>query len=73
MTHARRVRQFEQVRDRYGRFLESVLWKLTGERDLFAEALQNALLAMWQYLDKLDGPGPGGYIYRITLSAARKA
>jgi RNA polymerase sigma factor (sigma-70 family) len=53
--------------------LTSVLWKLTGDRELFVEAMQNALLGMWQNVEKLNGKKAGAYIYRIALTANSKA
>ena len=50
-------------------FLASVLWKLTGDRELFTEAMQYALLAMWQHVEKLNSKKAGAYIYRIALTA----
>jgi len=68
-----RVETFEQVRAKYIRFLASVLWKLTGDRELFTEAMQYALLGMWQNIEKLNSKKAGAYIYRIALSANSKA
>lgn len=53
--------------------LTSVLWKLTGDKELFVEAMQNALLGMWQNVEKLNGKKAGAYIYRIALTANSKA
>jgi RNA polymerase sigma factor (sigma-70 family) len=69
MKYARRVEIFKQVRAEYGGFLAAVLWKLTGDRELFAEALQYALLGMWRNVEKLNGERSGAYIYRIALTA----
>ncbi len=69
MKYARRVDIFKQVRAEYAGFLTSVLWKLTGDRELFTEALQYALLGMWRNVEKLNGKKAGAYIYRIALSA----
>jgi RNA polymerase sigma factor (sigma-70 family) len=69
MDKSRRLELFEKVRSQYGNFLTAVLWKLTGERELFAEAYQTALLKIWQNVEKLDSPAAGAYIYRIALSA----
>ncbi len=69
MKYAKRVEIFKQVRAEYGGFLASVLWKLTGDKELFAEALQYALLGMWRNVEKLNGKKPGAYIYRIALTA----
>ena len=73
MKYSRRVEVFEQVRAKYAGFLASVLWKLTGDRELFTEAMQYALLGMWQSVEKLNGKKAGAYIYRIALTANSKA
>jgi len=64
---------FEEVRSRHAEFLTSVLWKLTGDKELFEEALQYSLLQMWRHLEKLKGKKAASYIYRIALSANSKA
>jgi RNA polymerase sigma factor (sigma-70 family) len=64
---------FEKLRIEYTGYLTSTLWKLTGDADIFAEALQYALLGIWMNLEKLTGPQAGAYIYRIALSANSKA
>ena len=53
--------------------MDSVIWKLTGDRELFTEAMQYALLGMWQHIDKLNGKKATAYIYRILLSANSRA
>ena len=73
MKHSERVEYFEKIRARYSVFLPSILWKLTGDRELFTEAMQYALLGMWQNVEKLDGKKAAGYIYRIALTANSKA
>ena len=73
MRHAQKLRQFDAVMQSHGRFLESAIWKLTGNRELFSEAWQNALLGVWQHIEKLDQSGTGGYLYRIALSSVSKA
>jgi RNA polymerase sigma factor (sigma-70 family) len=73
MRHADRVEVFDRLRARHLRFLTAVLWRLTGDRELFAEAMQYALLGLWQHAQKLEGAKAGGYIYRIALSANSKA
>ena len=73
MKHSERLEIFERVRAEYEAFLPAVLWKLTGDKELFAEAMQNALLLMWKNAEKLEGKKAGGYIYRIALSANSKA
>ena len=73
MKYSRQVEIFRQARTRHIEFLASVLWKLTGDRELFTEAMQYALLGMWQNVEKLNGEKAGAYIYRIALTANSKA
>lgn len=73
MKYSKRAEIFRQLRSKYAGFLASVLWKLTGDRELFAEAMQNVLLGMWQNVEKLNGKKAGAYIYRIALTANSKA
>jgi len=73
MRYSERLEIFEKVRVQYSPFLVSVLWKLTGDRELFAEAMQYTLLGMWQHADKLAGRKAGAYIYRIALTANSRA
>ena len=68
-----RAEIFEKVRAKYIGLLTSVLWKLTGDRELFTEAMQYALMGMWQHVGKLNGKRAHVYIYRIALSANSKA
>ena len=73
MKYSKRAEVFRQLRTRYSGFLTSVLWKLTGDRELFTEAMQYAMLGMWQNVEKLNGKKAGSYIYRIALTANSKA
>ena len=73
MQQSRRAKEFGEIHLRHKQFLEATLWKLTGNRDTFADALQDALLAMWKHLEKLQGRGAKSYLYRIALTAAGKA
>jgi RNA polymerase sigma factor (sigma-70 family) len=73
MNFSKQAKIFERVRAKYTGFLASVLWKLTGDRELFTEAMQYALLGMWQHVGKLNGKKAGAYIYKIALSANSKA
>jgi RNA polymerase sigma factor (sigma-70 family) len=73
MTHEERVAAFDRLRVRYLRLLTAVLWKLTGDRELFAEAMQYALLGLWQHAEKLEGERATRYLHRIALSANGKA
>ena len=69
MEYSKRLKAFEDVKGRYNSFLTALLWRLTGERELFAEAYQTALMKIWQNVEKLNSPAAIGYIYRIALSA----
>jgi len=73
MKHCERVQLFEKVRATHSVFLVSVLWKLTGDKELFTEAMQYTLLGMWQHVEKLNGRKAGAYIYRIALTANSRA
>jgi RNA polymerase sigma-70 factor (ECF subfamily) len=73
MKYSKRLEIFERVRAEYSVFLISVLWKLTGDRELFAEAMQYTLLGMWRNVEKLNSKKAGAYIYRIALTANSKA
>jgi RNA polymerase sigma factor (sigma-70 family) len=64
---------FEKLKNEYTGYLTSTLWKLTGDTDLFSEAIQYAFLGIWMNLEKLTGPQAGAYIHRIALSANSKA
>ncbi len=73
MTHQERLAVFDELRAKHLGFLTGVLWKLTGDRELFAEAMQDTLLGMWRHLEKLGRENSAGYLYRIALSASAKA
>jgi RNA polymerase sigma factor (sigma-70 family) len=81
MRDSKRLELFEKLNREHAPFINAVLWKLTADADLFAEALQYAMLGIWQNLEKLTGPKAcpersrraGAYIYRIALSANSKA
>jgi RNA polymerase sigma factor (sigma-70 family) len=73
MRYSRRLELFENLKNEYQGYLTGVLWKLTGDADIFDEAYQYALLAIWMNLEKLTNPQAGAYIYRIALSANSKA
>jgi RNA polymerase sigma factor (sigma-70 family) len=73
MKHSKRVEMFSQAKKRYIGFLSSALWKLTGDRELFTEAMQYALLGIWRHIEKLSSKKAGAYIYRIALSANSRA
>jgi len=73
MRHSERVELFEKVRATHSVFLVSVLWKLTGDRELFTEAMQYTLLGIWQHVEKLNSRKAGAYIYRIALTANSRA
>jgi len=73
MEYSRRIEVFSKVKDQYLRLVTAVLWKLTGDREIFEEAMQYALLGMWQHVEKLNGDKAPAYLYRIALSANSKA
>ncbi len=73
MKYSKRAELFRRVKADYIDFLASVLWKLTGDRELFTEAMQYALLGIWKHVEKLNGRQAGAYIYRIALTANSRA
>lgn len=73
MNYAKRAELFRRLRTKHAGYLASVLWKLTGDRELFSEAMQYALLEMWRHIEKLRGKKATAYIYRIVLTANSKA
>ena len=40
---------------------------------MFAESMQNALLAIWRNVETISDKGNNRYIYRVAQSAASKA
>ena len=62
MEHSKRLELFEMARDRYSVFLTKVLWKLTGDREIFTEAMQYSLFSMWQHVEKLKDETAKSYI-----------
>ena len=73
MRYSKRLELFEKLKNDYIGYLTATLWKLTGDADIFDEAIQYALLAVWMNLEKLTSPQAGAYIYRIALSSNSKA
>jgi len=74
MDKSRLLEIFDRVKSQYSGFLTAVLWKLTGERELFEEALQIGLMKIWQNVEKLhNNEKAAAYIYRIALSANSQA
>jgi RNA polymerase sigma factor (sigma-70 family) len=73
MRHDERIEVFDRLRAKHLPFLTAVLWKLASDREIFAEAMQNALLGMWRHVEKLEGANASGYVYRIALSANSRA
>ena len=73
MNYVKRAELFMQLRAKHIDYISSVLWKLTGDRELFTEAMQYTLLGIWQHVEKLNGRKAGAYIYRIVLTANSRA
>lgn len=73
MRYSKRLELFEKLKNEHLGYLTGTLWKLTCDNDIFEEAIQYALLAIWMNLEKLTGPQAGAYIYRIALTANSKA
>jgi len=73
MKQSEQLELFEKLKAEYSAFLLSVIWKLTGDRELFADAMQYTLMGMWEHIEKLNGRKAGAYIYRIALTANSRA
>jgi len=73
MRHDERIEVFDRLRAKHLPFVTAVLWRLAGDREIFAEAMQYALLGIWRHVEKLEGANAHGYIYRIALSANSRA
>jgi len=73
MRHDERIEVFDRLRVKYLPLLTAVLWRLTGDREIFADAMQDALLSMWRHIEKLQGANAHSYLYRIALSANSRA
>lgn len=73
MEHAARLNLFDAVRAEQGSFLEAILWRLTGNRELFVEAMQESLMQVWKHVEQLQGQAGRAYVYRIAQSAASEA
>jgi len=73
MKYSERLEAFGKVQAEQTGFLQAVLWKLTGDEEIFAEAMQYALMGIWRNIEKLKGQKATGYIYKIALSANSKA
>ena len=55
MKYSERKKVFEELKARYGKFLTSVLWKMTNDVGLFEEAFQLSLTEMYRHVEKLRG------------------
>ncbi len=69
MKHSEKVKLFERIQRDYSKMLQAVIWRLCGQKELFADAYQNAQLAIWKHIDKLDGGHAGTYLYKVAMSA----
>jgi RNA polymerase sigma factor (sigma-70 family) len=69
MKDLERATAFYEAKKTYIGFLSTILWQLTGERELFAEAMHCALFGMWRYVDKLQGKKTMETLYHIALTA----
>jgi len=73
MRRDERIEVFDRLRAKHLPLLTAVLWRLSGDREIFAEAMQYALLGMWKHVEKLEATAAHGYVYRIALSANSRA
>lgn len=73
MFNQSRAQRFREIYSDYGPFLKQVLWKMTGDREVFEEALQESLVRIWKYSAKINEPTAKSYLYRIAQSAVAQA
>ena len=73
MFNRSRAQRFREINAEYGQFLKQVLWKMTGRRELFEEALQESLVRIWKHSAKIKEPTAESYLYRIAQSAVAQA
>ena len=69
MDQQKRQELYDDLIARYSNFLTSVLWRLSGNREIFEEAIQNAYMGIWRNVEKLENDRAGSYIYRIAMTA----
>jgi len=70
----KRIERFHAIKKEHVPFLTATLWELTGQRDLFNEAMQHALFGVWQQMDRLSKtPNPKIALYEIALTANQHA
>jgi len=68
-----RAQRFREINTEYGQYLKLLLWKMTGQRELFEEALQESLVRIWKHSGKIKEPTAKSYLYRIAQSAVAQA
>ncbi len=73
MFRQSRSQQFRRITAEHGEFLKQVLWKMTGLRELFEEALQESLVRIWKHGSKVKQSTAKAYLYRIAQSAVAQA
>ncbi len=73
MFNQSRAQRFREINTDYGQFLKQVLWKMTGDREVFEEALQESLVRIWKHCSKIKEPTAKSYLYRIAQSSVAQA
>lgn len=62
---------FRELYFRYNKLLHPFLYQLTGSVDITSELIQETMLRIWLYRDKLaEAEQPRAYIYRIAANRA---
>ena len=70
----KRIERFHAIKKEHMPFLTATLWELTGQPDLFSQAMQHALFGVWQQMDRLSKtPEPQFALYEIALNANQYA
>lgn len=69
MNDKQRAKIFREAKQQSLGFLSRILWQLSQDREMFAEAMHCALFSLWRYVDQLRGGNNPRLLYRIALSA----
>ncbi|MFO1540485.1 MAG: RNA polymerase sigma factor [Chloroflexota bacterium] len=64
------VGAFDQLVEIHQDYLYGVAWRILGDRDAAADAVQEAVLSAWRNLHRLRGDVFRGWLTRITVNAA---
>jgi DNA-directed RNA polymerase specialized sigma24 family protein len=67
--NTKRMKQFNQLKGCHMDFFSSTLWRLTGNREMFREAMKDALFAIWQKPNQFGRKASCNTLYSVVLAA----